>query len=166
MARGGVNKVILIGNLGQDPEMRYMPNGTPVANLRLATSESWRDKNSGEQKELTEWHRVVLYRRLAEISGEYLRKGAKVYIEGRLRTRKWQDQSGQERYTTEIQGDTLQMLDSRHSGGTQTFSATSNPDNTPPDHYPSSTKGRSPSASPVEIAPDDPLIDFDDTIPF
>ena len=90
MARGGINKVILIGNLGQDPEVRYMPNGNAVANISIATSESWRDKNTGEQKEMTEWHRVVLYRRLAEVAGEYLKKGAKVYIEGKLRTRKWQ----------------------------------------------------------------------------
>ncbi|MGL4546126.1 MAG: single-stranded DNA-binding protein [Plesiomonas sp.] len=117
MARGGINKVILIGNLGQDPEVRYMPNGNAVANISIATSESWRDKNTGEQKELTEWHRVVLYRRLAEVAGEYLKKGAKVYIEGKLRTRKWQDQSGQERYTTEIQADELQMLDTRGGMG-------------------------------------------------
>jgi single-strand DNA-binding protein len=101
MARG-VNKVILIGNLGTDPEVRYMPNGQAVANLSIATSESWKDKDTGEQKEMTEWHRVVMYRRLAEIAGEYLRKGSKVYIEGKIRTRKWSDQSGQDRYTTEI----------------------------------------------------------------
>ncbi|MGL5220413.1 MAG: single-stranded DNA-binding protein [Plesiomonas shigelloides] len=117
MARGGINKVILIGNLGQDPEVRYMPNGNAVANISIATSESWRDKNTGEQKEMTEWHRVVLYRRLAEVAGEYLKKGAKVYIEGKLRTRKWQDQNGQERYSTEIQADEMQMLDSRGGMG-------------------------------------------------
>lgn len=102
MASRGVNKVILIGNLGQDPEVRYMPNGGAVANLTLATSDSWRDKQTGEQKERTEWHRVALYGKLAEIAGEYLRKGSQVYIEGQLRTRKWQDQGGQDRYTTEV----------------------------------------------------------------
>lgn len=114
MARG-INKVILIGNLGADPEVRYTTNNVAIANLSLATSESWRDKNTGETVEQTEWHRVVCYRRLAEIAGEYLRKGSKVYIEGRLRTRKWQDQQGQDRYTTEIQADSLQMLDGRGS---------------------------------------------------
>jgi single-strand DNA-binding protein len=110
MARG-INKVILIGNLGADPEVRYMTNGEAVANLSVATSEGWKDKETGENKERTEWHRVVFYRRLAEIAGEYLKKGSKIYIEGKLRTRKWQDQSGQDRYTTEIYGDELQMLD-------------------------------------------------------
>lgn len=112
----GVNKVILIGNLGADPEVRYLPGGDAVTNLSVATSESWKDKQSGEMQERTEWHRVVLFRRTAEIAGEYLKKGSKVYIEGRIRTRKWQDQSGQDRYTTEIHGDDLQMLD-RASGG-------------------------------------------------
>lgn len=107
MASRGVNKVILIGNLGQDPEIRYMPNGGAVANLTMATSDTWRDKQTGEQKERTEWHRVTLYGKLAEIAGEYLRKGAQVYIEGQLRTRKWQDQSGQDRYTTEVVVDVL-----------------------------------------------------------
>ncbi|WP_108649163.1 single-stranded DNA-binding protein [Dongshaea marina] len=116
MASRGVNKVILIGNLGQDPEVRYMPNGNAVANITVATSETWRDKQTGEQKEQTEWHRVTLYRRLAEIAGEYLRKGSKVYLEGRLQTRKWQDQSGQDRYTTEIVANEMQMLDSRGQG--------------------------------------------------
>ena len=102
MASRGVNKVILVGNLGQDPEVRYMPNGGAVANITLATSESWRDKQTGEQKEKTEWHSVVLFGKLAEVAGEYLRKGSQVYIEGALQTRKWQDQSGQERYTTEV----------------------------------------------------------------
>ena len=110
MARG-VNKVILIGNLGTDPEVRYMPTGGAVANLTIATSESWTDKTTNEKKEQTEWHRVVIYQRLAEIAGEYLRKGSKVYIEGRLRTRKWQDQQGVDRYTTEIIANELQMLD-------------------------------------------------------
>jgi len=112
MARG-VNKVILIGNLGADPETRAMPSGTTVANLRLATSESWRDKQTGEQQERTEWHRVALFGRLAEVAGEYLRKGSKVYIEGSLRTRKWTDKQGTERYSTEIVGNDMQMLDGR-----------------------------------------------------
>ena len=109
----GINKVIIVGNLGQGPEIRTMPNGEQVANITVATSESWTDKNTGERKEQTEWHRIVLYRRLAEIAGQYLHKGSQVYIEGRLKTRKWQDQSGQDRYTTEIQGDNLQMLGGR-----------------------------------------------------
>jgi single-strand DNA-binding protein len=112
MARG-VNKVILIGNLGADPETRAMPSGTTVANLRVATSESWRDKQTGEQQERTEWHRVALFGRLAEVAGEYLRKGSKVYIEGSLRTRKWTDKQGNERYSTEIVGNDMQMLDGR-----------------------------------------------------
>ena len=116
MARG-VNKVILIGNLGADPETRAMPSGTTVANLRIATSESWRDKQSGEQQERTEWHRVALFGRLAEVAGEYLRKGSQVYIEGSLRTRKWQDKQGNERYSTEIIGNDLQMLGGRGGGG-------------------------------------------------
>jgi single-strand DNA-binding protein len=115
MARG-VNKVILIGNLGADPETRAMPSGSTVANLRIATSESWRDKTSGEQQERTEWHRVALFGRLAEIASEYLRKGSQVYIEGSLRTRKWQDKQGQERYSTEIVGNELQMLGGRGGG--------------------------------------------------
>ena len=102
MASRGVNKVILVGNLGQDPEVRYMPSGGAVANFTLATSESWRDKQTGEMKEQTEWHRVVLFGKLAEVAGEYLRKGSQVYIEGQLRTRKWTDQSGQDKYTTEV----------------------------------------------------------------
>jgi single-strand DNA-binding protein len=116
MARG-VNKVILVGNLGADPETRAMPSGSSVANLRIATSESWRDKTSGEQQERTEWHRVALFGRLAEIASEYLRKGSQVYIEGSLRTRKWQDKQGQERYTTEIVGNELQMLGGRGGAG-------------------------------------------------
>jgi single-strand DNA-binding protein len=115
MARG-INKVILIGNLGADPETRAMPSGTTVANLRVATSESWRDKQTGEQQERTEWHRVALFGRLAEIAGEYLRKGSQVYIEGSLRTRKWQDKQGNERYSTEIVGNELQMLGGRGGG--------------------------------------------------
>ncbi len=116
MASRGVNKVILVGNLGQDPEVRYMPNGNAVANITVATSESWKDQQ-GQVQERTEWHRCVLYRRLAEIAGEYLKKGAKVYLEGRLQTREWQDQQGQKRYTTEIVVNEMQMLDGRSGGG-------------------------------------------------
>ena len=116
MARG-VNKVIIIGNLGADPETRAMPSGSSVANLRIATTESWRDKQSGEQQERTEWHRVALFGRLAEVAGEYLRKGSQVYIEGSLRTRKWQDKQGNERYTTEIVANDMQMLGGRGGGG-------------------------------------------------
>jgi single-strand DNA-binding protein len=115
MARG-INKVILVGNLGADPETRAMPSGTTVANLRIATSESWRDKQSGEQQERTEWHRVVLFGRLGEVAAEYLKKGSQVYIEGSLRTRKWQDKQGQERYSTEIVGNEMQMLGGRGGG--------------------------------------------------
>ncbi|QNS02107.1 MAG: single-stranded DNA-binding protein [Buchnera aphidicola (Pentalonia nigronervosa)] len=117
MASRGINKVILIGHLGQDPDVRYMPNGNAVVNMTLATSEHWKDKNTGENKEKTEWHRVVLFGKLAEIAGEYLRKGSQVYIEGSLQTRKWQDQNGLERYTTEIIvniSGTMQMLGSRN----------------------------------------------------
>jgi single-strand DNA-binding protein len=115
MARG-INKVILIGNLGQDPETRTTPGGTTVTNLRIATSESWRDKQSGEMKEQTEWHTVVCWNRLGEIAAEYLRKGSQVYIEGRLRTRKWQDKSGNDRYSTEVQASEMQMLGGRGGG--------------------------------------------------
>ena len=116
MARG-INKVILIGNLGADPETRAMPSGMTVANIRIATSENWKDKQSGENKERTEWHNVAMFGRLGEIAGEYLKKGSKVYIEGSLRTRKWQDKSGNDRYTTEIIANEMQMLDSRGGGG-------------------------------------------------
>ena len=115
MARG-VNKVIIVGNLGGDPEIRYLPSGGAVANISVATSESWKDKQTGQAQERTEWHRIVLFNRLAEIAGQYLRKGAKVYLEGSLRTRKWQDASGQDKYTTEIVGNELQMLDSKGAG--------------------------------------------------
>ncbi len=135
MATRGINKVILIGNLGQDPEVRYMPNGNAVANVSVATSESWKDKNTGDQQERTEWHRVVFFRRLAEIVGEYLKKGSKVYVEGKIQTRKWQDKNGEDRYTTEIVADQMQMLDSR-GGGSADFgnrdSAPSKPASAPP----------------------------------
>lgn len=146
MARG-VNKVILIGNLGKDPEMRYTPNGVAIANLTIATSESWKDKTSGENVERTEWHRVVMFQRTAEIAGEYLRKGSKVYIEGRLQTRKWQDKtSGQDRYTTEILADNLQMLDSKGVGSGAPATERSN------------------SAPQAEAVP--ALDTFDDDVPF
>ncbi len=116
MANRGINKVIVLGHLGQDPEVRYMPSGGQVTNIRIATSESWRDKESGEQKETTEWHRVVFFNKLAEIAGQYLKKGSQVYIEGSLRTRKWQGQDGQDRYTTEIVANEMQMLGGKPGG--------------------------------------------------
>ncbi|MCL2589836.1 MAG: single-stranded DNA-binding protein [Betaproteobacteria bacterium] len=112
-----VNKVILVGNLGRDPEIRYMPNGDAVCNVNLATTESWNDKASGERREVTEWHRVVLFRKLAEIAGQYLKKGSQVYFEGRIRTRKWQDKDGTDRYTTEIEAQEMKMLGRREGGG-------------------------------------------------
>ncbi|EKD70186.1 MAG: Single-stranded DNA-binding protein [uncultured bacterium] len=147
MARG-INKVILIGNLGRDPEVRYTPNGLAVANITIATSESWKDKQSGEMQERTEWHRVVFYQRLAEIVGEYLRKGSKIYVEGRLQTRKWQDKNtGQDRYTTEIIADTMQMLDSKGSASDS-----------------ASFEKPTAAAQTPEMAP--ALDSFDDDIPF
>lgn len=115
MASKGINKVILVGNLGQNPEIRTFQNGDSVANLSIATSETWKDKNTGEQREKTEWHRVTLHKRLAEIAGQYLNKGSKVYIEGCLQTRKWQDKAGNERYTTEVNANVMQMLESKVS---------------------------------------------------
>lgn len=120
MARG-VNKVILVGNLGKDPEVRYMPSGGAVANVTIATSDQWKDKQTGEQRERTEWHNVVFYQRLAEIVGEYLKKGSQIYIEGRLQTRKWQDKNGNDRYTTEIIANEMQMLGGRGGGGSANF---------------------------------------------
>ena len=117
MAARGINKVILIGNLGQDPDTRYMPSGGAVTNLRVATNESWKDKQTGEQKEKTEWHNVAMFGRLAEIAAEYLRKGSQVYVEGRLQTRKWQDRDGNDRYTTEVVANEMQMLGGRGGGG-------------------------------------------------
>jgi len=155
MASRGVNKVILVGNLGQDPEVRYTPSGSAVANITLATSESWRDKQTGENKEVTEWHRVVLFGKLAEVAGEYLRKGSQVYIEGQLRTRKWQDNSGQDRYTTEIVvnvGGVMQML-----GGKQEASQGSNK----PQSRIQPQRGQS-----TPPANDEPPMDFSDDIPF
>jgi single-strand DNA-binding protein len=161
MASRGVNKVILIGNLGADPEVRYMPNGGAVATLRLATSETWKDKQTGQQQERTEWHRVTLYQRLGEIAGEYLRKGSKVYIEGSLRTRKWQGQDGQDRYTTEIVASEMQMLDSR-GGGSASMGGEAGDDFAPPQRGMPSGPGE--AARPGQ----DPGFsgDFDDDIPF
>lgn len=119
MASRGVNKVIIVGNLGQDPEVKFMPNGNAVCNFTVATSEAWKDKQTGEQKEKTEWHRIVIYQRLAEIAGEYLKKGSKVYLEGSLQTRKWQNQQGADQYTTEIICNEMQMLDGRAQGSQQ-----------------------------------------------
>lgn len=151
MARG-INKVILIGNLGRDPEIRYTPSGLAVANLTLATSEVWKDKQSGENQERTEWHRIVMYQRLAEIAGEYLRKGAKVFIEGRLRTNKWQDKTtGQDRYTTEIIADNMQMLDSKGGGGVSGDASAY--------EKPAAVASPAPEAAPG-------LDNFDDDIPF
>ena len=129
----GVNKVIILGRLGNDPEMRYMPSGEPVANISIATSETWNDKNTGEKREKTEWHRVVAYRRTAEIIGQYTRKGSKLYVEGKLQTRKWTDQNGVDRYTTEIIADSVQLLDSKGDGnrGHDDHSSHGNP---PPRH--------------------------------
>jgi single-strand DNA-binding protein len=117
-----VNKVIIAGNLGRDPETRYMPNGEAVTNIAVATTESWKDKNTGDKKEITEWHRITFYRRLAEVAGQYLKKGSSVYVEGRLQTRKWTDKENVERYTTEIIADTMQMLGGKPSGGSAPMS--------------------------------------------
>ena len=149
MARG-INKVILVGNLGADPETRYMPSGSAVTNLSVATSESWKDKQTGEQTERTEWHKVVMFDRLAEVAAEYLRKGSQVYIEGKLQTRKWQDRDGNDRWTTEIRANEMQMLGVRGgSGGGGSFGGA------PPQ------QGGG-SSTPPKSAPDD----FDDDIPF
>jgi len=148
MARG-VNKVILVGNLGQDPEIKYMPSGQAVCNISIATTESWNDKTSGEKIEKTEWHRVVFFRRLAEIAGEYLHKGSQVYIEGRLQTRKWQDQSGNDRYTTEIVANDMQMLGGKGGGIASMPDGPSSGSQSEPATAGSSSSG-----------------DFDDDIPF
>ena len=154
MARG-VNKVILVGNLGNDPETKYMPSGDAVTNLSVATSESWKDKQTGEQKDRTEWHRVAMFGRLAEIAAEYLRKGSQVYIEGKIRTRKWQDQQGNDKYTTEIIANEMQMLGSRSGGGAPAMGGGSGG---PPPGPPSQGGGGSGDGSPGG--------DFDDDIPF
>lgn len=151
MARG-VNKVILVGNCGKDPETRYTPSGSAVTNVSIATSEQWTDKQSGQKQERTEWHNVVFFNRLAEIAGEYLRKGSQIYVEGQLRTRKWQDKSGQDRYTTEIVANEMQMLGSRGAGGG---------DYAPPPQQSSSNNNSQPAP---QMAPVDDS--FDDDIPF
>ena len=152
MARG-VNKVILVGNLGKDPEVRYSPNGQAVANVTLATSESWKDKNTGDKQERTEWHRVVFFGRLAEIAGEYLKKGAQIYVEGRLQTRKWQDKEGKDRYTTEIVAAEMQMLGSRSGAGV-------------PSEPAFESAGASEPAAAARGGAKAPAADFDDDIPF
>lgn len=148
-----LNKVMLIGRLGADPEIRYMPSGDPVATIRLATTRRWRDRNTNERKEETEWHRVVFFSGLAKVVGEYLKKGSQVYVEGRIRTQKWQGQDGQDRYTTEIIAEGMNMLDSR-SGGTVSYS-----ENTPP-----ASSYDNQSAAPTQASP--VYDDFDDDIPF
>ena len=148
MARG-VNKVIIVGNLGNDPETKYMPSGSAVTNLSVATNESWKDKATGEQKDRTEWHKVAMFGRLAEISAEYLRKGSQVYIEGKLRTRKWQDKQGNDRYSTEIVADEMQMLGGRTGGGAPAMGGP--PQSSPP-----------PQGSPGPASDGE----FDDDIPF
>ena len=159
MARG-VNKVIIVGNLGGDPETRYMPSGSAVTNLTVATNESWKDKQTGEQKERTEWHKVAMFNRLAEIAAEYLRKGSQVYIEGKLRTRKWQDQSGQDRWTTEIIADEMQMLGGRGgAGGGGNFGGGSGGGG---GGAPSGGGQQGGGNAPPQPGPDD----FDDDIPF
>jgi single-strand DNA-binding protein len=169
VASRGVNKVILIGNIGQDPEVRYTPAGSAITNISLATSETWKDKQSGQSQERTEWHRVVFFNRLAEIAGEYLRKGSKVYIEGSLRTRKWQDPQGQERYATEIVANEMQMLDGRGSAA-DTGQASYNEYGVAPSApsvrpAPAAQSANQPqSAPPKQSAPD--FDGFDDDIPF
>jgi len=158
MASRGVNKVILVGNLGKEPEIRYQPSGGAVANLTIATSEQWRDKSTGENKEITEWHRVVIFGKLAEVAGEYLRKGSQVYIEGQLRTRKWQAQDGSEKYTTEIVvnvGGTLQMLGGKQEGGQG---------NRPQPNQQQRPQQQAGQSTPP--ANNEPPMDFDDDIPF
>lgn len=161
-----VNKVILVGNLGRDPETRYMPNGEAVTNVAIATTESWKDKNSGEKKELTEWHRVTFYRKLAEIAGQYLKKGSAVYVEGRLQTRKWTDKEGVERYTTEIIADSMQMLGGRTGGsaemdGGQSAGGYGGGASSGGRAAPAAAPARKPAA-----APSNGFDDMDDDIPF
>ena len=156
MARG-VNKVILVGNCGKDPETRYMPSGGAVTNISIATSESWKDKQSGETKERTEWHNIVFFNRLGEIAGEYLKKGSQVYVEGSLRTRKWQDKNGQDRYTTEIVASEMQMLGGRQGGG----------DSYAPAQAPAQAQSQ-PASQPASQPQAAPMVEegFDDDIPF
>lgn len=168
MARG-VNKVILVGNVGGDPETRYLPNGNAVTNITLATSETWKDKNSGQQQEKTEWHRVVLFGKVAEIAGQYVRKGSQIYIEGKLQTRKWQDQSGQDRYTTEVvvdMGGSMQLLGGR--GGASSDDGYSAPaPSAPRTQAPRPVPQAAPQPAPRPAAQPAPNYDnFDDDIPF
>ncbi len=167
MARG-VNKVILIGHLGADPEVRYMPNGGAVANVTVATTESWKDKSSGEQQEKTEWHRVVFFARLAEIVGEYLKKGSQVYVEGRLQTRKWQDKSGVDRYTTEIVANEMQMLGGRGGagGGTSAGSSAGSYGSGQPQSAAPAAAAASTAPAAAAPAAAGNYDDFDDDIPF
>lgn len=161
MASRGVNKVILVGNVGQDPEIRYMPSGGAVANLTIATSESWKDKQSGETKEKTEWHRVVIFGKLAEITGEYVKKGQQVYIEGSLQTRKWTDQAGVERYSTEVVvnvGGTMQMI-----GGRRDSSAGGNQQQ---QQFSGNNQQRSNTSNQNKQPGNEPPMNFDDDIPF
>jgi single-strand DNA-binding protein len=171
MARG-VNKVILIGNVGQDPEVKYMPSGGAVTNISVATSESWKDKNSGQMQERTEWHRVVMFNRLGEIAGEFLRKGSKVYIEGSLRTRKWQGQDGSDRYTTEIVADQMQMLDGRGEGANQGgYAPQDNYNQAPQQNYNQQNNSSNQRPAPqnqgyANQTPPPSMDSFDDDIPF
>ncbi len=168
MARG-VNKVILVGNLGADPETRYTASGSAITNIRVATSETWKDKQTGENQERTEWHRIVFFNRLAEIAGEYLRKGSQVYVEGSLRTRKWQDQSGQDRYSTEVVASEMQMLGGRGGGGGGSFdqspARTGFRDEAPPKQAAAPQAAAPQSAAPQAAAPADDGFAEDD-IPF
>jgi single-strand DNA-binding protein len=158
----GVNKVIIVGNLGNDPDVRFMPNGNAVANFSVATSETWKDKQTGEQKEKTEWHRIVIYQRLAEIAGKYLKKGSKVYLEGKLQTRKWQNQQGQDQYTTEIVVNEMQMLDGRNSNAQNMPQQAQQASQAPQAQQAQQAQ----QASQAPQAPQEPDIDFDDDIPF
>ena len=155
-----INKVILIGNLGRDPEVRYTPSGSAVCNLRLATTRNWKSRETGEKQEETEWHSVVLYDRQAEVAGEYLKKGRQVYIEGRLKTRKWQDKDGNDRYTTEIVADTLQFLGSREGGGEESYGGESGGGSSRPAPAP-----RAPASRPAPKSSAG-LDEMDDDIPF
>ncbi|MFO7593775.1 MAG: single-stranded DNA-binding protein [Pseudomonadota bacterium] len=162
----GVNKVILVGNLGRDPEVRYSASGSAITNINIATSEQWTDKQTGQKQERTEWHRVVLFNRLGEIAGEYLRKGSQVYIEGSLRTRKWQDQSGQDRYTTEIVANEMQMLGGRGGGGASDYNQGGGapaPRQQPQSAPPAQQGGGNAAPAPAGGSNFD---DFDDDIPF
>lgn len=159
-----VNKVIIVGNLGRDPETRYMPNGEAVTNITVATTESWKDKNTGEKKELTEWHRITFYRKLAEIAGQYLKKGSQIYVEGRLQTRKWTDKEGAERYTTEIIADTMQMLGSRQGMGGGAPMDDEYGSAPPPRQNQNASSGGGAARGGAKPAPN--FSDMDDDIPF